>query len=123
MSESIDKFMKLVDTAAGGARKDQREDARRKIKALVAAMLKDAERPKPAEHNDAVERHPEDKAAYAEGKRYGRACGQEFCRQNGDKLYALITTYSDAAATSLLEELREDFWSGEWEKREGASGE
>jgi hypothetical protein len=64
-----------------------------------------------------VKRHPDDVRADREAKMYGRELGPHFAAEHQAALVALIVTYGDASAERLLERLREDFWSGEWERR------
>lgn len=59
-------------------------------------------------------RHPDDIAAEAEGVAYGKAHGAEFFRAHQHKFAALVSVYSDAAASDLLDGLRERFWARSW---------
>lgn len=73
------------------------------------------------DRNNTVEQHPEDRAAVVEGKEYARQHGAAFCAANKERLAALITEYGDGHAETALSRLREEFWSGVWEKSEKAA--
>lgn len=61
--------------------------------------------------------HPEDRADRLDSEIHAEKLYEQFCMEYAEDIKSLIRSYSDNDAEELLEKLREDFWSGAWERR------
>lgn len=67
--------------------------------------------------NRHAEEHPEDRKVREDGENYAREKGAAFCEKHRAQLNTLITIYADSRAESMLDALREQFWTRDWEKK------
>lgn len=78
-------------------------------------MSKSAKIGTPQEPQEDDIEHPEDRASRIEGEQYATSHAAEFSAKRADRLLAMIATYGDGDAQTLLENLREEFWARVWE--------
>lgn len=64
------------------------------------------------------EEHPEDRKDREEAEAYGKEFAESFATIKRDRLVKLIEIYPDDLAEHLLSELRDEFWSREWQRGE-----
>lgn len=69
-------------------------------------------------HEDPNHEHPDDLAARLDGEKYGRDHAAEFIADHARDVQLLIETYAEDTANSLLETLRDLFWSNTWTPKE-----
>lgn len=63
--------------------------------------------------------HPDDRKEREDGERYGRIYGPEFVADHVALVSGMIATYADADAERLFHMLRDLFWSGLWQPKDG----